>query len=244
MTGLRASMRRRACARCQTSFLPKRTDAEFCSNGCKQADYRARKLKEEADKAFKVGLRIAQNTHDAARQMDLHRFLAREQNVRADSVRHKHIRFMGIQRGVLGVQAYRADDLPWPIPWKPFGRSWLKVRESQHDPANPEAGDPEVIEAVVEALQHETLGGSFMQREYEKECRALLKGAVKRISLFTAEPRGATDSPPSQWLSLEPVTSDYLELLDRWDDNGVQENADSLDVTDLIAGGGFGIFKP
>ena len=96
------------------------------------------------------------------------------QNLRADSLRHKHIRFMGVQRGVLGVQADRAADLPWPIPWKPAGGSWLEVQELTHEPANPDAGDPEVIEAMVESLQHTE---DHMKRMTDNELTHAILGA-------------------------------------------------------------------
>jgi hypothetical protein len=232
MKGLRVpAMRRRLCVRCNTSFLPKRTDAKFCSDGCRQADHRAQKLKVEADKAFKTTLRIAQNAHHAGLQLDLHRGLAMTQNLAADNVRANHIRFMGIQKGVLAVQASR-EILPCQAPWWPAGWSWLKVEELTHEPANPDAGDPEVIEAVVEALQHETLGGSFMQRQFEKECRALLRGPVKRISLFTM---GYRDAPVSKWSFLVPARSDSLDAgHDDWDEVKNWDRANEDGVAELI----------
>jgi hypothetical protein len=59
-------MRRRVCGLCHTKFLPKRSDAEFCSNRCRQASYRKKQIRLEADRAFKTQLQIAQNAHDAA----------------------------------------------------------------------------------------------------------------------------------------------------------------------------------
>jgi hypothetical protein len=119
------------------------------------------------------------------------------------------------------------DDRPWGPP--------ILTREIEHNPANPEAGDPEVIEAVVEALKHETPGGSFIQGEYEKECRALLKGPVRRISLFTYDP---------DWRnSLGEVP--YLSTAWADDRDNVADDGDGFDggLKDLLAGGGYHTFK-
>ena len=43
MTGSTASPMTRTCAVCQTSFIPRRSDAEFCSNRCRQKGHRRRK---------------------------------------------------------------------------------------------------------------------------------------------------------------------------------------------------------
>jgi len=64
----------------------------------------------------------------------------------------------------------------------------LKWKELRHDPKHPEASDPQVIDAVVEALGRETRGWPFRRREHETEMRALLRGPVKQIALFVEDP--------------------------------------------------------
>jgi hypothetical protein len=245
MTGKKASpMRRRVCVSCQTKFVPKRLDAVTCSDRCRMAEHRRREARAKAESHFKSQQVIAQNTFDQARQLEHHQHLAMRQNLSADGIRRKHIRFMGIQRGVLAVQGVLENDLPWPVPWRPFLGRWLKVSELKHDPANPEAGDPEVIEAVVDALQHETLGGSFMQREFEKECRALLRGPVKRISLFTVAFR---DIPLPHWPYLVPAQPESsVEWPEGWEEgNAPRDRGPAVDASDLdlvFGSGGFTIF--
>ena len=58
-------MRRRVCARCGKLLpLHTRSDAIYCpGNRCKQAAWRAEKLSEEANKAFKARVEIAVNAH-------------------------------------------------------------------------------------------------------------------------------------------------------------------------------------
>ena len=152
----------------------------------------------------------------------------------------KHIRFMGTQKGVLAVQAKRENDLPCPIPWKPC--SWWGTKELKHDPGNPEAGDPEVIAAVIDALKRETLGGSFIQLEYEKECRALLRGPVLRVSLFVHDPDWLNKPPPGGWQYLSTAWADDCDNMEIG--GGSTEFGYASGVPELLAGGGFQIVKP
>jgi hypothetical protein len=159
MTGFRASpMRRRACSIREKQFVPKRLDAETCSSRCRQAAYRRRDARAKAEALFKTRQQIAQNAADQAWLLERYQETATTQNVTADGLRRRHIRFIGTTRGVLAVQAIRENDLLWPVPWKPHPPALFK--ELKHDPANPEAGDPEVTLAVVDALKRETFGGS------------------------------------------------------------------------------------
>jgi hypothetical protein len=236
MTGRAAPMRRRVCVHCHTKFLPKRLDAETCSNRCRQAVHRKKQIRLEAESVFNTTLQIAQNTADEAWLLETYQHCATMANVEADRVFHKHIRFMGTHRGIIAVWAHRENDLPWPVPWKPI----LGAKELKHDPADPEAGDPEVIEAVIEALKCETLGGSFIQREYEKECQALLRGPVQRISLFVHDPDWLNKPPPGGWPSLSTAWADD------WDQQ-IENTGDNYAPGDngageLLAGGGYTVF--
>jgi hypothetical protein len=247
MTGLRASpmrrrvMRRRVCVSCNTQFLPKRIDAEFCSDRCQKADYRRRDARAKAEALFKTREQIAQNAADQAWMLENHQYWATRQNIDADRCGNKHIRFIGTRKGILAIHAYRENDLPWSVPWKPA--RWMK--ELKHDPANPEAGDPGVTEAVVEALMREPLGGSFIQREYEKQCQALLRegllnGPVKKIALFIEDPDWRNKPPPGGWPSLPTAWAND------WDDGDVAQSYDhpgGYDESELLAGG-YSIFKP
>jgi hypothetical protein len=236
MTGFRASpMRRRDCVLCHTKFVPKRLDAEFCSNRCRTAAHRKKQIRLEAESVFKTTLQIAENAHNAAHRLERHKYWAMQQNLGADMVGHKHIRFIGIQRGILAIHAKREDDLPWPVPWKPKPWSGMR-RELKHDPANPVAGDPEVIEAVVDALRYEPLGGSFIQREFEKECQALLRIPVHRISLFTYDP---------DWINKmeRSALALWSEDWDVPDQDGVRESHGDDGIGELLAGGGYQIEK-
>jgi hypothetical protein len=239
MTGRASPMRRRVCVTCDTRFAPKRLDAEFCSNRCRQAAHR-KKIRIEAESVFKAtSLQIAENVHDTARRLEFCQSWATIQNVEAERVGNEHVRFIGTQRGILAVQAKCEYDLLWSAPWKPHMHG---TKELKHDPSNPEVGDPEVIEAVIEALNHETLGGSFIQREFEKECQALLRGPVKRISLFIEDPDWLNKPPPGGWVVLSTPWWDDRDDVGNWDRDN--DYAGGETGADLLAGGGFQVAKP
>jgi predicted nucleic acid-binding Zn ribbon protein len=236
MTGFRASpMRRRVCVSCQTKFVPKRLDAVTCSNRCRMAEHRKRDAKAKAEALFKTREQITHNAWDNYWHLEHYQEWATIMSAEAERKGLKHVRFIGTGKGILAVEGLtnqgQVDDPPWGPP--------ILTREIEHNPVNPEAGDPEVIEAVVEALKSETLGGSFVQREYEKECRALLKGAVRRIALFAYDPDWRNSSVPvGGWPSLPSFSWDD----DRDDvaDDGGDFNSDTKD---LLAGGGYHTFK-
>lgn len=236
MTGLRGSpMRRRVCISCQTKFVPKRLDAVTCSDRCRMAEYRKRDARAKAEALFKTRQQIAQNTSDQEWALECNQYAAAAQNDHAEDLRVKYIRFAGVQSGVLAVQAVCEIDLPWPVPWRP--RSWWKGwKELKHDPNSPEAGDPEVIQAVVEVLKRDVLGWPYRRREHESECQALLRGAVKRISLFVETPDW---KPPGGWTKL-PTWSDWDDGVN-WD-RAYNSDQGSLDVEDLMGGGGYQVF--
>jgi len=90
-------MRRRDCVLCHTKFLPKRLDAEFCSNRCRQASYRKKQIRLEAESAFKTQLQIAQNAHDAAYRLEEYRSIAGRLHIEASN-RNLKVKFMGTSR--------------------------------------------------------------------------------------------------------------------------------------------------
>jgi hypothetical protein len=245
MTAFKApAMRRRICVSCQNKFIPKRTDAITCSSRCRMAESRKRSAKAAAEALFKTREQIARNTEQQTWALRHYRYWALHGNLDADRVRQKHIRFMATTLGMLAVQGLGKSELPLPdrVPWGCHHRGW---QELKHDPSSPEAGDLKVIDAVVEALKVETIGRSFIQREYERECQALLRKAVRRISLFTYEPF---------WVGCAAVPASMVPDLVEWEvDNPAfdREKYSSEDTSfgfgdggtaELLAGGGFQVF--
>ena len=237
MTGFRA-MRRRVCVSCQNQFVPKRLDAVTCSSRCRMAESRKREARAKAEALFKTRQQIAQNATDQAWTLYINQVGAEGANDRASQLGVGHIRFAGTQSGVLAVQAVREIDLPWPVPWWPtkiFAGRW---EEKKHDLGNPETSDPAVIGAVVEVLKCDPVGWSFRRQEHLRECQTLLRGAVRKISLFTADLNWV---PPGGWTKV-PVWSgpDEMEELDH--DAGPRLSYGDGGVGELIAGGGFQVF--
>jgi hypothetical protein len=88
-----------------------------------------------------------------------------------------HIRFAGVQGGVLAVHAVK--DLPFSVPWRPRHPLFGRWDEKRHDFRSPEASDPAVIEAVVDVLKFDPVGWAYRRQEHLRECQALLRGSVK-----------------------------------------------------------------
>jgi hypothetical protein len=196
------------------------------------AEHRKRDARAKAEALFKTRHQIEQNTaFDRFWDYESYQHWATLTNAEAERKGIKHVRFIGTRKGILAVEALtnRADvnDSAWGPPFL--------TREAQHDPTDPDGSDPEVIGAVVEALKKAASGGSFIQREYEKECQALLKGPVRRISLFTYDP---------DWRnSLGEVSHLLTAWADDRDDVADDDGDFNGDVKELLAGGGYHTFK-
>jgi hypothetical protein len=158
---------RRVCKICRSRFRPNRSDAEFCSSQCRQAAYRARKKSTSIDAA-------REKTEDAQPYADLHGdadhrgFAAL---LRAEARRYDlKVRFMGTPKGVLAVEE-TPGALAAAGEWRIDGplRVWRETRLRSTD------------REVVEVLLQPQLGGSFIQRECEKECRDLLLKGERQV---------------------------------------------------------------
>ena len=207
MKNLRSAvMRRRVCPGCENHFVPKRIDAETCSPRCRVTVHRRKDAKARAESLFRTQEQIARNVADEAVMLEYFQDKAGMQNDQAETCGIRIIRFIGTRKGVLAVHSKRADSwtdgLPAEVlPWKP--QPFVLFKELQHDPENPEAGDPEVTLAVVDALTRQSLGVSYRRRQQEEECRALLNGPVRRLALFVEDPEWRTKVShprlPSSW---------------------------------------------
>jgi hypothetical protein len=168
-------MRRRVCGLCHTKFLPKRLDAEFCSNRCRQAAHRKKQVRLEADRAFKTQLQIAQNAHDAAWLFEEYRDYAASMSESAE--RHRlGLRFMGTPHGIIAVGDTPAVMLAVArTDW--YGGDTLRGMEMT------ECSTKEALDAIGQ----QSFGASFIRMQYERECRDWL--AIKqRAFLFSGDP--------------------------------------------------------
>jgi len=233
MTGLRALPMRRKCAWCKSPFRPNRADAEFCTSLCRQAAYRIRKKKSEAATQHEVQLRIAQNAHDARYRLEECQSIAARLHIEADACGIKHVKFMGTSRGVLAVEEIPGAIGPaiartdWP------GASTLR----RYHETEARSDDREVL-----ALIQQPVGGSsFIAKESENACRALLKGPAKKVSFFVwdwdffvtgSKEQGTLRQLPQHWSYWDDEGSD-------WKHQQVGESGE-----ELLAGGGYQIETP
>ena len=241
------SVRRVICGRCEKSFLPKRTDAEFCSNSCKQADYRARKLKEEANRAFKTELQIAQNAHD----IDLHHEWYQDRAIRLNSEAWQHgikrVKFLGTLLGLFAV-----DEAPGAVRLAMARDDWRGGSELRGmDMTERRTGDPEVIEALL----RKTSGWTSRRREHEMECRNTLKERQvfldRQVFLFTCRPYCPEPELPLMRLSAIDWhlqrDDDWARIGRRLFDDGQAADDDrsggDLNVNNVFPGGGYSTFK-
>ena len=210
---------RRVCKTCRSKFRPNRSDAEFCSSQCRQAAYRTRKKSASIDTGRK-------KTENAQPYADLyaggdHRGFAAL--LRAEARRHDlKVRFMGTSKGVLAVEE-APGALAAAYGWWGLGGVWRETRFRSTD------------REVVEMLLKPQLGGSFIQRECEKECRDLLLKQARPVSLFTYDLEHYVANNPA------PVS------LPSWGyerpDQPEDDDLSSDQVGELLAGGGYRVGK-
>jgi hypothetical protein len=205
---------RRVCKICRSKFRPNRTDAEFCSNQCRQSAYRARK---------KDSIKGPRKEEDAKPYADLNgdyrgyavylRGIARDYDTK--------VRFMGTPKGILAV-----EEIPGALAAAPVRGALQQWRETRLHSTDRE---------VVEAALRPQLGGSFIQRECEKECRDLLLKRGQQIYLFTWDWEYAVASSAPH------------KSLPSWDhepDDGPKDDGLwSKQVKALLAGGGYRVGK-
>jgi hypothetical protein len=146
----------RRCSHCRTEFRPKRSDARYCSNLCREAAHRMRKKDTDAAAAAAV---VEERKAEALRvidQLDAHQFIAvmLHAQAKADGI---DLRFMPATRGVVAVEgrAGAFDEARAMIAGFPY----LSREETV-------SGDE--ARAIVLSSN---LGGSVIAREAEQECR-------------------------------------------------------------------------
>jgi hypothetical protein len=147
---------RRCCSHCRTDFRPKRSDARYCSNLCREAAHRMRKKDVEATTAAAV---VAQRKAVALRvldQLDAHRHIAAilHAQAKADGI---EVSFMPAASGVIAVETRPGalDEADTLIAGFPYLSREGAVSE----------------DAVRAILSSKNIGGSVIAREAEAECR-------------------------------------------------------------------------
>ena len=215
-------MRRRVCKTCRSKFRPNRSDAEFCSSQCRQTAYRTRKKSGSIDTG-------REKTENAQPYADLygagdHRGFAALLRAQARHYDVK-VRFMGTPKGVLAVEEAPGALVPASYGWWGLGGPWRETRFRSTD------------REVVEMLLQPQLGGSFIQRECEKECRDLLLKGPRQVSLFTYHWEPDVANHPA------PVSLPSWPWEDERPDQPEGDDLSSDQVEELLAGGGYRVGK-
>jgi hypothetical protein len=139
------------------------------------------------------------------------------------------VKFMGTPKGILAV-----EETPGALAAAPWDELELDagVQLQQWCSTKFHSTDREVVEAILQSQ----LGGSFIQRECEKECRDLLRQGARDVYLFRLDwEEYVATNPPSQSLP----TSWADERPDQPEDDGLSSDQ----IVELIAGGGYGVGK-
>jgi hypothetical protein len=187
------------CAHCHKQ-LPRRSraDALYCSDAHRKAAARRAAKITEANKAFKAGLSIAENTHRAAALSWEFSWFASFMNREAE--RHGiDAAFLEIPHGVLIT-----EDSPGSAMLAMSMRSFSEhvvpdrslTEHSSRDPKVIEMIDAAVSENIKRACEPEMLGGSIIKREEHKQFRegcaafvlklnGLLSGPERRAWILT-----------------------------------------------------------
>jgi hypothetical protein len=155
----------RRCAHCRELFKPKRPDALFCSNRCRQASYRRRS---EASEAAVVKQRQAEAL-SIIDQFDRYQSIATVLHSQA-RVGGRDVGFMATKSGLLAAGAPdTVSELIDAI--APYLR-----RETIPS------------EALLQMIWGQPPAGSFVAREAEKQCRSVLARNPSDVAFFSADP--------------------------------------------------------
>jgi hypothetical protein len=147
----------RRCLHCRTDFRPKRSDARYCSNLCREAAHRMRKKDAEAASAAAVTEQRKAAALRVIDQLDAHRLIAAmlHAQAKADGI---EVKFMPASSGVIAVEgrAGAFDEADALIAGFPYLSREGAVSEDE-------------ARAII--LSSKNIGGSVIAREAQEECR-------------------------------------------------------------------------
>jgi hypothetical protein len=183
----------RRCSHCSTNFRPKRSDARYCSNPCREAAHRMRKKDAEATSAAAV---VEQRKAEALRvidQLDAHRHIAviLHAQAKANGI---DVGFMPTSNGVIAVEGRPGafDDADTLIAGYPYLQRGA------------------VSEAAASAiLSSRNIGGSLLAREAEAECR---QAAARGANVYELRPRADYVGDRNRAARLRNDGARFLEL--------------------------------
>jgi hypothetical protein len=161
-------MRLKTCKHCRTEFKPKRDDAEFCGNLCRQAAYRARSGKTAAVRAEEVFQQKQRDALEAMWDFENYGSIAATLALYADAKNVRDVKFLGLKDGIavletdLGAinRAKHLFNMPSafleePAPWRGY-----RLEESQR-----------MASEVFANLSPAREGISFIEKECDQDGR-------------------------------------------------------------------------
>jgi hypothetical protein len=174
----------RPCKHCRQKFIPKRSDAEFCTNLCRQVAYYKRDCRKKDALAAEIVFKRRQNGLAAIADFGRYQSLAGMLHSRARD-NNFNTGYMATRIGLLKVGSGSSGEFI-PGRWEE-----IKTRSDSRE--------------ITALLSQETFVGSYIAREAERECRELLAQAPTDVSLFVEDARALENSSrremedPNSW---------------------------------------------
>jgi hypothetical protein len=213
------------CRHCKTKFIPRRRDAEFCSNLCRQAAYYKRGAKKRNAAAALAHQELEaewrEDGLDAIAEFQRYQSLAAMLHQRARDEGHK-ISCMATKIGLLATAKTLDDLYGSPI------LSWIPrhLYECQKTTSR---------ERELQALLSISSGGSYLAHEAERDCRKIIESqSPVPVLVFVDrrdEPRDddtIENSDTSRW----PELDNFVSRDDSFDDPSVDIAEDRDDCPD------------
>ena len=165
---------KRPCKHCKAKFIPKRSDAEFCSNLCRQAAYFRRDRKRKEVQAVEIKKQRQEKALAVINQFDRYQSLAGMMHIEARA-RQFNIRYMATRIGILVVEGGSGAFGHFLRPRYRLP-GWFQEIKSRSDSRE-----------ITALLSQESLSGPYMAKEAEQEFRAVLAQGPTDVSLFVEE---------------------------------------------------------
>jgi hypothetical protein len=193
---------KRACKHCKAKFIPKRTDAEFCCNLCRQASYHKRMVVKSAAEEAAVFQKRKAEALVIIDQFERYQSMAGILHAKCRDLGLNN-RYMATKIGIMAVKGGHGLDvighrLPSELP------RWFREIKTRSD-------SPEVRALLSLPSQ---FGGSFNARDAEKEFRAVIGSSEPiDVSMFVEDWDHYYATRPVRSSPTNPAPSSYLDTV-------------------------------